>query len=1443
MQGQLFTQDFLTRGVTETPPFQALTPAAFTAFCASLKSIFAGLDGASTINEAQTEALVINKVLVALGWGDDTLPQVNLSGKRREDVPDVLLFANAAAKATALPLKDDQRYRHGLAILEAKRWLRPLDRGDSAEATDPDAPSSQMLRYLSRADVVSDRAVKWGMLSNGAVWRLYWQDARSRAEEFFEIDLAAALGMTAIQPELDDIEPGHALRLFYLFFQREAFLPQSWDSAGRSFHAYALNEARLYEEKVSQDLGARVFSDIFPQLADALAKGDLHAKTHEVGYGQFKRPQFTPEYLDEVREAALVLLYRLLFLFYAEDRNLLPVRDARYAPYSVRRLREDVRDKVEAGTKFSRTMQSIWLSLRGVFELIDKGDDEVGMPAYNGGLFDRARAPLLVRTMVPDAVMAPIIDALSRRTEDLLHGWINYRDLSVSHLGGIYERLLEYSLVHEVQAKDDFKDKPEINRINAAPASFARKVSGSYYTHDDLVRLILRESVGLLATERAQAFETHLKKLAKKGSLNPGDWDALDAIDPASQILELKICDPAMGSGHFLVALVDYLADRVLEAITTATQLVSEQPWAAHLMESGRAWQSPVLQRMAAIRKSIKTTARDHGWAVTDAQLDDRHIVRRMILKKTIFGVDKNPMAVELAKTALWLHTFTVGAPLSFLDHHLKIGDSLHGEKLPDVQRGLQNLGALLLQSEFDRLALHAKNMEQVADLTDVDIAEAQLSKQLAAEAAAHVAPIHAVLDFWRALRWLVPGWPVEKISKLQKLLPPRPLGEGRAEGSPLLEGLVKLLEPGQNLVAVLGTGKLVGEDAATQAANDLMAKARELAARETFFHWWTSFPTVFGVGSRSGFDAVIGNPPWDRIKLQEVEWFSERSPAIAAQARAADRKKMIAALKGVQMTQTGTHTPPVVDLWEQYQSACERAEANARVLGNGKLGSGDYPLLGGGDVNLYSLFVERAQELAAPNGLVALLTPSGIAADKGAAEFFRSISSTGRLGALFDFENRKVFFPDVHASFKFCTLVFGGQARMFKQTRCAFYLHQLEELDDPAHVLALTAEDFVRVNPNTGAAPIFRNRRDADITLALYAAHPVLVKHGVESKSVGPQPDIKTWPVKYQRMFDMTNDSALFLKSGELETKGWQRAELNRWKKDGAQAVPLYEGKMVQMFDHRAADVVVNATNLKRAAQQEAIDGGEKTSPDRFPAPQYWVSDSNVDKTWAGQWCIAYKSVTAPSNMRTMIGAIVPKCGVGNSMAMLLPEPGHEAGYARWAPLLMANLSCMAFDFALRQKVQGQNLNWFIVEQSVVIAPARFNEPLPATFANAMRAANLMNGHHPHPTVADFVIPQVLALTYTAHDMAPFARDLGYVDAAGQVLPPFVWNEEERRARLAALDALFFYLYGLNANDAAYILDTFPIVRDQDIKAFGHYRTKEDVLALLPDLNAQGPG
>jgi hypothetical protein len=561
--------------------------------------------------------------------------------------------------------------------------------------------------------------------------------------------------------------------------------------------------------------------------------------------------------------------------------------------------------------------------------------------------------------------------------------------------------------------------------------------------------------------------------------------------------------------------------------------------------------------------------AAQHRWTVSAEQLDDRHIVRLMVLKKCVYGVDKNPMAVELAKVALWLHTFTVGAPLSFLDHHLRWGDSLHGEKIDVARRDIEALGVLLQTDELARMEAAARALAQVSDLTDVDIAESHLSRQLASDAQAQLAPIHGLLDFWRALRWLVPGWPTRRVDRIQDETARRALAE--------------LFSGRWNVIGVLARGHLEEQaaDALTlrdvQAANALISRAQALAARERFFHWWTAFAAVF---ARGGFDAVVGNPPWDRIKLQQVEWFAERRPEIARQARAADRKRLIERL--------------IVDgepLAAEFAQAAERAEAQARVLRE----ADDYPLLSGGDINLYSLFVERAQALVRGDGIVALLTPSGIAADKGAAEFFKSVSGTGRLAALYDFENRKVFFPDIHASFKFCTLVFGGEQRSFATAACAFYLHAVEELSAKGRVLKLTAQDFSLVNPNTGAAPIFRNARDAAIVTAIYGRHPVLVNRAEGGER-------KAWPVRYVTMFHMTNDSGLFLRGEELVEQGWEPAPLNRWRHGESEAVPLYEGKMVQMFDHRAADVVVNAGNLHRPAQQQDVPSIEKAISTRFP-------------------------------------------------------------------------------------------------------------------------------------------------------------------------------------------------------------------------------------------------
>ena len=309
------------------------------------------------------------------------------------------------------------------------------------------------------------------------------------------------------------------------------------------------------------------------------------------------------------------------------------------------------------------------------------------------------------------------------------------------------------------------------------------------------------------------------------------------------------------------------------------------------------------------------------------------------------------------------------------------------------------------------------------------------------------------------------------------------------------------------------------------------------------------------------GFDAVIGNPPWDRIKLQEVEWFATRAPEIALQQTAAARRNAIHDLR----QKDG-------NLADDFERAKERADQLGKVI----RGSGDYPLLGRGDINLYSLFVERAKSLIKPDGLVGLLTPSGIYGDKNAANFFKEISTGGNVYGLFDFENRRIgtgmppFFPDVDSRFKFCALIFGGTGRILGETKCAFFLSDADSINNPDRCFSLTPADFARVNPNTGTAPVFRTQRDADITRRIYENHPVLVDRSGRE-------EIRAWPVKYMRMIDMTNDSDLFRTAEQLTNEGFYPVHGNRWQRGVDVYLPLYQGRMINQFDHRANSVKIN--------------------------------------------------------------------------------------------------------------------------------------------------------------------------------------------------------------------------------------------------------------------------
>lgn len=1348
MQGKLFTQTFLEQGITQTEAWQ--NQPEYVQFVETLKSIFANFSADSALNEATTESEIIWKVLEALDW--QGLPQQTASVKGRYDVPDGLLFPDADAKTAALAeTKDELRYRHGIVILESKRWQRALDRADKTDTLG--TPSTQMLRYLSRAEVISERRIQWGILTNGRYWRLYWQGARSRSEDFLEIDLAVAVGMANLKTAPGSVEaenPAHFLKVFYLLFQRSAFLPQAADPSQRSFHKIALDEGRHWQTRVSQDLGDVVFTEVFPTLVKALIQQDPEAPK-----------SLTSDYLETVRRAALTLLYRLLFLCYAEDRNLLPVHEGRYARYALRKIRHDIAQSLDTGEVLSTTARRYDINLQDLFRAIALGDASIGLPPYNGGLFDTQ--PLLERTLLPDAPFAILIDKLSRRTENEQRQWINYHDLTVQQLGSIYERLLEFVVVTH-----------GANEITIQPNIYARKGSGSYYTHDELVKLVVSETLEPLIEERVAAFGDEMERLASERAAKAKRLQQLEAFDPASRLLDLKICDPAMGSGHFLVSLVDYLADQILEQMANAETLVN---WATY--------QSPLILRIENIRQQILAAASAQKWTIARHQLDDRHIVRRMILKRVIYGVDKNPMAVELAKVALWLHTFTVGAPLSFLDHHLRCGDSLFGEWVGIVSKDLHQMGALFMQNALAGMSAATSMMNEISELTDADIAEVTQSKYLFESVAKTLNPLDKLLDFWQALRWI------------------SPINGNARHQSTVHPGFALLLSGNfGDMMTIVSQGTVNSnhskDNKEVAAINDLLAQTRAIAQRERFFHWEVAFPSVWKHLERSqsvgGFDIVISNPPWERLKLQEIEWFALHKPEISAAPRAADRKKLIA-----QLQQNDDA------LWNAYTDAKTSAETAAKVART----CGEYPQLSGGDINLYALFVERAQRLVAAHGVIGLVTPSGIASDKGTSGFFKSVATTGRLKTLFDFENKKVFFPDVDSRFKFCTFIFGGRKRQFTETKCAFFLHAVSERNEQERLFTLNATDFAVVNPNTGTMPIFRNQRDAEITTRIYQQFPILVDRRID-------PPKLVWPVRYVRMFDITNDSHLFKRQDELDDEGFYPVGMNVWRRGKEECVPLYEGKMVQAYDHRAASIVVNPENIHRPAQPKPASLAQHQNPKWLPTPQFWVDAGKIDKPNGLGWALCFKHVTAPTNIRTMIASLAPFDGFGNSLPLFLfEEKDNTLSYQKAAPLLLANLNTMVLDYILRQKVQGQNLNLYILEQLPFIPPKAF--------------AKKIGGQK----IADFIREQVLHLAYTAVDMRPFAIDMGY---EGE---PFVWDEEDRRHRMARLDALFFHLYQLDKNEASYILEQFPIVRANDEKVFGRYLSSELILGYMNAIRA----
>lgn len=525
------------------------------------------------------------------------------------------------------------------------------------------------------------------------------------------------------------------------------------------------------------------------------------------------------------------------------------------------------------------------------------------------------------------------------------------------------------------------------------------------------------------------------------------------------------------------------------------------------------------------------------------------------------------------------------------------------------------------------------------------------------------------------------------------------------------------------------------------------------------------AFPDIFS-RPNPGFDCVIGNPPWERMKLQEREFFDTVAPEIASAVSAARRRKKITQLEKTQP-----------ELYQRYLDA----KAGAENTLNHVRTCGRFPLTAKGDINTYAAFAELAHNLVSPSGRAGILVPSGIATDHTTRDFFGKLTADQSLIGLYDFENRMKIFPDVDGRFKFSILIFGGSDTKWKSADFVFFAREMKELDDKNRHIELAPDDFQLLNPNTRTCPIFRSRRDSELTKQIYRRVPVLID---KSRKQGGNP----WGVKFLRMLDQTNDAELFHTAEQLQKNKYKRSG-PLWKKAKKTFLPLYEAKMIQMFDHRAAGVVIDESNWMRQGQTDSTVLVQHQNPEFSPEPRWWVDENEVSKVIPSQNRIGYisfKDVTSPTNQRTMIAAFLPYVATLNSAPLVFTDENISP---RLECCLLANFNSFVFDFVARQKVGGVHLNFYIVEQLPMFGPDFYQDRCP---------------WNPRQTLEKWISDRVLKLTCTSNDMIPLAEAADFKSRVHKFKPA------ERADMMAQLDAAFFLLYGIKKSDLKYILSTF---------------------------------
>lgn len=1307
-----------------------------------------------------------------------------------------------------------------------------LDRRSPTLSTDRSrSPAFALQDYLNDHD-----DALWGLVTNGAVLRLMRDNASLTRPAYVEADLA----------QIFTNEDAASFAALWSLIHRTRFgaagapvtdCPlERWRDAGSREGEAARDRLAAQVEIALRVLGSG-FLEANPDLA-------AHLKSGEIGL---------TEWFNEL----LRLVYRLIFLLVAEDRNLLhpetATPDARKLyreGYSLAALRASC---VRAATWDKH--HDRYEGVKIVFRALAHGQDALGLPAL-GGLFSADKLPHLETALLRNRAFMEALYRLSWLSDKAGMTPVNWRAMETEELGSVYESLLEL----QPQLGEDGKTLHFASEA-AEQKGNQRKITGSYYTPDSLVQLLLDTTLDPVLDEREAR-----------------------ADDPAEALLELTVIDPACGSGHFLLAAARRIATRV---------------------------------------------ARHRTGGVPSAA-DFRHALRDVACR-CLYGVDRNPMAVELTKVALWIEALEPGRPLAFFDAQIRCGDSLIGvfgrgmlrEGLPDEaykpltgdDKELSRRYARLNKEQRDR----AKGHPQLFNNWSPPEILAERDRKLKVMAQDDLASVEAKARGFEAIR-ASDDWQNLKTASdlyvsanfyMAAFFTPKAAGPASTDAMPLTEH--------------------VWQAAGGQAPAEHLRQGATLTSEKvSAFHWFIEFPEI--MERDGGFDVVIGNPPWERIKLSEQEFFATRSPAIAGAANKTERQKLIDILEEAD--------PDSADgrLWQDFVFAKRAAEAASEFVRS----SGRYPLTGRGDVNTYALFAELFSHLAKPSGRAGVIVPTGIATDSSTSEFFGYLITRNKLQSLFSFYEIRGWFKGTDDRKSFCILGLGDRS---KAAEFCFDIKNIAEIDHPERRFELTEDEIARINPNTKTAPVFRSRADATLAAKLYARAPVLIQERPQEEGG----DINPWGITFQTMFHMSNDSGFFRTPVQMEPDGWRREGVD-WVRETAtgaeRRVPLYEAKMIHHFDHRFGSFFGLAERPADGALPE-VPRSKKLDADFEPDPWYWVPEdevilraarvptalksamrlalsesgkgrrkADVDpqegaraaalktlvtwlagaisaleghlaregdifrllgrvQDWRGalkaslerflldpktltagaemqretplttddlsriaegpkdalalaevliaakqpRYLMGWRDITNNSAERTVVGGAFPKIGVGNNLPIWYVGQHVEGKYAA---AFVGMLSCLTFDFAARHKVGGTHLNFFIAQQLPVLPPSAFTSDDLA-----------------------FIASRVLELTYTSHAMKGWAEDLGY---SGQ---PFGW-EEDRRSRLRAeLDVFFARKYGLTDEELRYLLDpakakgadypseTFRVLKEKENRLYGEYRTERLVLDAWKQMEA----